>query len=67
MENVKHRKGTKPFESLWIWGHSSDGRASALQAESPEFESPWLHDNKDIDILKKRGSSMLKEFRISLG
>ena len=43
-----------------IWGHSSAGRAVALQAIGPEFDPPWLHQifmKEDIMIvtpLKKK-------------
>ena len=29
-----------------FWGHSSVGRAPALQAGGRQFESDWLHQNK---------------------
>ena len=33
-------------ESAKFWGHSSVGRAPALQAGGRQFESDWLHQNK---------------------
>ena len=33
-------------ESAKFWGHSSVGRAPALQAGGRQFESDWLHQKK---------------------
>ena len=35
--------GSSPAWSTNRWAHSSVGRAFALQAKGPEFESPWVH------------------------
>ena len=32
------------------WGYSSVGRASALQAEGQEFESPYLHHFTNLNF-----------------
>lgn len=32
-------------ESAKFWGHSSVGRAPALQAGGRQFESDWLHQS----------------------
>jgi len=31
-----------------VWGYSSVGRASALQAEGQEFEPPYLHHPQNL-------------------
>ena len=36
-------EGSTPFARSKLWGHSSVGRASALQAEGHRFESVCLH------------------------
>ena len=33
------------YESAKFWGHSSVGRAPALQAGGRQFESDWLHQD----------------------
>ena len=44
-------------ESAKFWGHSSVGRAPALQAGGRQFESDWLHQNN-----KGRGRKSLLGF-----
>ena len=39
-------------ESAEFWGHSSVGRAPALQAGGRQFESDWLHQDKNKEIYK---------------
>ena len=40
--------GSSPAWSTKRWAHSSVGRAFALQAKGPEFESPWVHTDAAI-------------------
>ena len=40
--------GSSPAWSTKLWAHSSVGRAFALQAKGPEFESPWVHKDAAI-------------------
>ena len=35
-----------------FWGHSSVGRAPALQAGGRQFESDWLHQDFEVDRIK---------------
>ena len=53
------------YSLLVAWGHSSAGRASALQAEGQGFESPCLHQNiKDPSQAKRDGSFIFWENRV---
>ena len=37
-----------------FWGHSSVGRAPALQAGGRQFESDWLHQNfRRLGLIQK--------------
>ena len=41
----KYKIHSLSYESAKFWGHSSVGRAPALQAGGRQFESDWLHQD----------------------
>ena len=42
-DKENQRKQRRPLLGADIWGHSSAGRAPALQAGGREFDPPWFH------------------------
>ena len=47
-------EGSSPFRVVFIWDHSSAGRASALQAEGHRFEPYWSHVFADVAQLAEQ-------------
>ena len=54
------KEHAKFLKKVGFRGHSSGGRAPALQAGGPEFESPCLHQKTEKPTIPKFDSSMAK-------